>query len=345
MDAVPISHLKTRKDSRKFRFNEFFFDKIDSEEKAYILGLFFADGCNHFEKKSFSISLQAKDRDMIVKIKDILQSEYRIYESNPKPSKYILNPQKQYTFRVTSEHLCKKLALLGCGPRKSLVLKFPSPEHVPSNLTHHFMRGYFDGDGSIVVSSVHGKYKKGYLSIVSTKEFIDGFYNVIEKELGFRHSGFHQNSLYSKRFKDLSKNSYVSYLCGNQRILKVYSFLYKDATLFLQRKRDKFEIIVGHRHEKRKPVVATNIVTNVSIKYPSVNAAALDTGVNFHIIRRHCYHRRTNQAAPTSINNLIFSFLHEEDIYNRMGRNGKEKDVEKMSVYFPIKTCLPTLAK
>ncbi len=44
------------------------------------------------------------------------------------------------------EDLCKH----GCVPNKSLILEFPKT--VPSDLIHHFIRGYFDGDGSVFIT-------------------------------------------------------------------------------------------------------------------------------------------------------------------------------------------------
>ena len=60
---------------RKFKtINENYFDEINSEEKAYFLGLLYADGCNHNldKKKKISISLQEED-------KFILEQFSRIY--------------------------------------------------------------------------------------------------------------------------------------------------------------------------------------------------------------------------------------------------------------------------
>ena len=53
------------------------------------------------------------------------------------------------TLTISSSKICKDLIRLGCVPRKSLVLKFPLENQVPKCLVYHFIRGYFDGDGSI----------------------------------------------------------------------------------------------------------------------------------------------------------------------------------------------------
>ena len=50
---------------RKLKFNENYFEKIDSEQKAYFLGLFYADSCVHAKCNSTSISLQKKDINIL----------------------------------------------------------------------------------------------------------------------------------------------------------------------------------------------------------------------------------------------------------------------------------------
>ena len=50
---------------------------------------------------------------------------------------------------LTSDKMFNDLIKQGCIPNKSLVLTFPNKYQVPENLINHFIRGYFDGDGSI----------------------------------------------------------------------------------------------------------------------------------------------------------------------------------------------------
>lgn len=84
----------------------------------------------------------------------------------------------------------------GCIPNKSLVLTFPNKHQVPENLINHFIRGYFDGDGSISYGirerySVRKKQNVKRLSVsaqfIGTKEMlavIDDYvnFNGLEKE-------------------------------------------------------------------------------------------------------------------------------------------------------------------
>ena len=76
----------------------------------------------------------------------------------------------------------------GCVPNKSLILTFPNKHQVPENLINHFIRGYFDGDGSINYGirerySVRKKQNIKRLSMnaefVRTKEMLIGINNYI----------------------------------------------------------------------------------------------------------------------------------------------------------------------
>lgn len=52
-----------------------------------------------------------------------------------------------------SRELALDLKNKGCYQGKSLTLTFPSKDIVPEHLIRHFIRGYFDGDGSVFISN------------------------------------------------------------------------------------------------------------------------------------------------------------------------------------------------
>lgn len=43
--------------------NDSFFEKIDTEEKAYFLGLFYADGCNYINGNASRVALSLQEDD------------------------------------------------------------------------------------------------------------------------------------------------------------------------------------------------------------------------------------------------------------------------------------------
>ena len=55
--------------NRKYTLNENYFDIIDTQEKAYIVGLLFSDGCISEINNAISISLKEEDKDILFKNK------------------------------------------------------------------------------------------------------------------------------------------------------------------------------------------------------------------------------------------------------------------------------------
>lgn len=218
-----------KENSRKYQVNHAYFSTIDSEDKAYWLGFLYADGyvskkLNPRIYKRIGCSLAEKDLDHLEKLKQSLQATYPI-------GHYIgtgYNAATCYArLIITSDQLFDDLVKLGCIEHKTLVLKFPTEKQVPLHLTNHFIRGYFDGDGSFAKC---GKNRKGYdVKICGTKELL----NALSKHIGF------PNRNLSKRHKD-TKNTYCLEIGGGKQVAVVGEYLYKDATLWLERKHQRF---------------------------------------------------------------------------------------------------------
>lgn len=209
---------------RKYPIKENFMDKVDCEEKAYFLGLMYADGCNHIEKKYCCVTLVESDKDVLIALSNIIQPTKPLLFINGKNTK-----QDCYRMSINSPHFSKKMEELGCTARKTFILKFPTEEQVPNHLVHHFIRGYFDGDGCI------NNGKKRHFSFTGTEEFIDGIQDVLVENLGF------SKTKVFKRFPERNNNIVTLLKCGRKQSLKFYNWLYKDATIFFQRKKDIFE--------------------------------------------------------------------------------------------------------
>lgn len=137
------------------------FEKINTEEDAYWLGFLYADGCVHSSPGDYKIELSLKEEDYshLEKYKKYIGRDNKIsYRASSK--------SYRYNFRDKNTH--SNLIKLGCVPAKSLILNFPTKEQVPDELLRHFVRGYFDGDGSFWYENKFG------LSILSSKSFLEG---------------------------------------------------------------------------------------------------------------------------------------------------------------------------
>lgn len=218
--------------STKYEIDNTYFEKIDNQNKAYFLGLLYADGCNYTKKSEVKLSLVESDKDILLDFSKELKTN--------KPLRYTKLDHKSSNFNnhyivcIENKKISKDLVDLGCVNKKSLVLKFPTLEQVPENLIPHFIRGYFDGDGCITYS-YNKIYKKRspVISFVSTKEFLDTLQIIFNKELGFSFTKF------QKRRKNIINNYSIMY-GGKKQMLKFYNWLYNDSNYFLKRKFKKF---------------------------------------------------------------------------------------------------------
>jgi hypothetical protein len=121
--------------SRHYTLNENFFDKW-SPNMAYVLGFWFADGYMRVDK-SYRVSFASNDKKILLDIRKALGST-NIIKSDARDNCFILT--------VHSKHLYEQLYSLGGHQRKSKTITFPS---IPKSLYRDFIRGYFDGDGSV----------------------------------------------------------------------------------------------------------------------------------------------------------------------------------------------------
>lgn len=228
----PIQYDKTFKtiEKRKYIFNLNYFEKIDTEDKAYFLGFLYADGC--VSKDAVKLELKSYD-------KHILESFREKIGAKNKELKY-RKSSDTYVIYFNSKKMIDDLKKLGCTPRKTSTLTFPTHEQVSDCLIHHFMRGYFDGDGCIYESSK--KSGTNTFSVVGNINFVCDYKNTLFKKIGKKNDV----RLYMHK-KSVGISSL--YVGGNLQIEKIYDFLYKNATLFLFRKKNKFEKILQGRLE------------------------------------------------------------------------------------------------
>lgn len=199
------------------RFNEKIFDKINNQDKAYWLGFLYADGAVNSKSNQIELSLALKDENHLEKFKSFLN-----YTGNVRKDSY------RCRLQISSKYFKNRLIELGCVPRKSLILTFPDRSIVSDKFLFAFIRGYFDGDGSIYIPKEHKK-SKSHISLLGTKEFLQEMQN---------RSQWKENKLLQRNGSD--KNTFsVSY--GGKHILYMLESMYKNATIYLDRKHKKYK--------------------------------------------------------------------------------------------------------
>ncbi len=206
------------------KFNENYFDIINTSDKAYWLGFLYADGAiSSNDRNIIELSLKSSDIKHLEKFRDCLGFS---------KDKYIFQDNIRCRIQICNKHLKQSLIRLGCTPRKSLTLIFPTKEQVPDKFLFDFIRGYIDGDGSIMIGSNHkGIYNKPRLSLLGTKEFIE---ELLQRTQWRQHKIQHPSNAYSIEW---SGNYVFNYL----------DQLYLNASIYLDRKYEKYIVLKNCR--------------------------------------------------------------------------------------------------
>ena len=147
--------MGNRADLRKHRPNDHFFDSIDSEVKAYLLGFLYADGYIASDGR-IGIRLQEGDVEILEMIQKYICPNNPIESSNNQNFKR----KPQHSIRWRSSIMYSRLKELGFCIDKthtdSNIFQL-----IPEDMKKHFLRGYTDGDGHLQVYRLdNGTYRK-----------------------------------------------------------------------------------------------------------------------------------------------------------------------------------------
>lgn len=204
--------------------NENIFQNIDNENSAYILGLLFADGS--IRKNGFEISLVEGDVELLENISMILYGKKILSYIKSKLYKNTNYMCKgQYRLVVASDKIRDDLIKHGCVPAKTFKIKFPN---LNDDVYSHFIRGYFDGDGSFIKSST-----RNYLgvNITSNLMFCEGLCEYLKNRLNI-------DVKLSIRYGDVG----AVRIHKKNDVFKFIDFIYRDSTIYLNRKYEKSKL-------------------------------------------------------------------------------------------------------
>ena len=216
------------KGNRKYFVDEEYFSIIDTEDKAYWLGFLYADGYVLEKNNTLIAGLTLKDLDHIEKFKYDIKSTHLIKNATTK---------NNYQFNIYNNNFTKHLVNQGCIPRKSFKIEFPK---LKDTLENHFIRGYFDGDGSVSATD-----KTLQLTICCASEKF--LFDLVEKM---------KINANLKRYKIYKrKDGLLIYVnSSGEDILNIRKYLYKNSTTFLGRKKEVFDYIDSNILEIKKRI-------------------------------------------------------------------------------------------
>lgn len=202
---------------------EDYFENIDTEIKAYFIGLMIADGnifsptdgCSLFT----SITLQKSDKYLLEKFKSELHANNSLSSDG----------RGCYTMAIRSNRLANSLSQYGIVPRKTLNTYLPT--NIPDIFMRHVFRGILDGDGNIYVKTLNNNFIYR-ISYCDTYTLMYDMSNYLFNKLALSHC----SKIYDYQDRNLSEFK----LQGFSDVNKFFNWIYSDINIFLIRKYEKY---------------------------------------------------------------------------------------------------------
>lgn len=236
-----LKNMKLKNNRQSKWVDDNYFDDIDNEEKAYLLGFLVADGCIREEIdtrssnwKSFRIcfSNSIDDKEIMDLIHNKICPNHMMIEvHNTNGAK---NRKAQLILQWTSNHMTDVLInKYKIVPHKTSDQNFKFPfDLIPEKFHRHFIRGFMDGDGSINKSELR--------FVFTSKLFMNQIINKF-KELFKDYSDVVWNFSYSiKECSGKTAKYWTVFIpMGHGRDKLIKNYLYNNANVYLARKYNK----------------------------------------------------------------------------------------------------------
>jgi hypothetical protein len=204
-----------------------FFDEIEGQQKAYWYGFVCADGCVYRSGKQFALTLGTRDQDHLEKFAAIFD--------RPVWRSAVVDRRTGKTYArarciLNSKHLCSALRRSGFQDGARPFESVAQPD------LHHFIRGYFDGDGHIGVV----RETQWRVAFVGDGEFLRALRDRVCARLGLRVTAV-------RRDKNIHRLGWG----GTWQLARLRDFLYADAATWLERKKELFDRMPAQRGSSR----------------------------------------------------------------------------------------------
>lgn len=217
------AQVKVMPDLRKYTVDDEY--NFNSHNGAWILGIYMADGYMPITKSAkyrVTLALQRQDEDCLKLIKKELQYTGPIYQYESS------NGYPESSLSFSSKTIREKMESYGIVNRKSY-----KEIHLPSNLPKEykidFIRGFFDGDGSIFEREAERKIGSSFTS--ASRSILDEIGDFLYQEYGLKKPVIHEQE------RNLTIYD-IRYYKANT--LTLGDIFYNNDYLALPRKKNKF---------------------------------------------------------------------------------------------------------
>lgn len=272
-------------------FNENSLEELN-ERTAWVIGWIASDGCVTWKPPSIVMTLSETDIDVIKTIRSFFSHTGKLYCRPPSATNIYGTTKSAVGFQMGSKKLVSDLARFEIYPRKSGVQPFPKLIlEAPETCIRGFVRGYFEGNGSIGWSS-----SKPKVSFCGSNSMMHVLSAKLSELCGIRAASVRVHS-------QCAKISEFEYKC--HPALKVADWMYSGPGPFCRRKRDKYISIkastmgrylkgkwLGEKLDGPRPVKQINDSGRCVKRWPSLKDAAIGFNTSPGTIRRAADGRR-----------------------------------------------------
>lgn len=222
--------------SKLRKFNDTYFSKIDTGNKAYWLGFIYADGwiINRPNDRIYelAIELQQGDAYILENLSEELGGAHPVtHHHNHKTFNGYKYETDSARLRIYSKRIVNDLISLGVVENKTNASQYPKCDVFVSD----FIRGYLDGDGCIYIGTRHGHECVSVSFTCSNRDFLDYINQKIYSEIGVL------GRIYTEKDK---KHRLIFY--KNEDVKVLLDWIYKNSNAsMLTRKYEKYSLAYG----------------------------------------------------------------------------------------------------
>jgi intein/homing endonuclease len=207
---------------RKFAIDPDYFEEINTRDKAYITGMLHSDGCI---TRTGQVRIKLCDLELLEEISSKIYKDRPLYNGGGKGRN-----KKNKLLVITQEKIYRDVQKHGCCLDKTYNLEFPTT--IPNYLMGDYLRGFFDGDGSIYIYEKKS-YRPATVKIVATRKWAENLVKWLK-----------QFDIDSAIYDDKRHDNRITgfHVCNVPSLIKFYDLIYKDIEdqIFLKRKFDRY---------------------------------------------------------------------------------------------------------
>ncbi len=238
--------IKTKSPRKYFdgrAYHRDYFETIHAQEKAYILGFLWGDGSYIPSKRTIALAIASVDQELLYAIASCLglqKNHVRKHTVHGFPGHVGKCVKIQMSHKVFFESMQR----LGYDKKPKRLLHLPK---MPANMIRHFMRGLFDADGCVTYSKATKSKPLNHWNVslsLPHQEAVRWCTELFMNEIKVDFSDGEDKSIY--RISATSKRA----------VIAINDYFYRDATIFLARKRKKFDEIMAVIGPKLPPAAA-----------------------------------------------------------------------------------------